>query len=761
MKHLVKRLLTPVMAASMLFAQSVAALDFELPDFGTLIPWQQSQDQPVTASYVRVQMDISDQEAAERLSYLGIVSGTVATDGKKVFELERNITRLELLVIVTRLMGSEQEAKQYGFSHPYTDVPEWGSPYVGYFFMTGLLPAGTRFDPDGAVSTKEFMTYMYYALGYGMGGNAKYDSARAADYGRLAGICGEALPSVTRGEAFLMILRTLQTNRQGTETTLAETLAANGVFPKNDVFYYTLCTDKDATAKYVLDKGAAAQESEREGVYTVKLVGSERCLNVAVEGENKDYDGVPLTMWEATGDVTQSFRIVLDNNGYYVIYASASGGGHNRMIGFADGGRAGLYAPFAEEAEKFVIRKAEGGYQILSASNTNLALSSRDTQNLSPVSLQPVGTYGFKQTWTFETEGIDLLFQEGTVTPTMLLANTTVPRSAAATRIISRRNEAIPDAVLIQSGEYVVSLPATGFCLNVAVNGANKDYNGVTVNLYEMTGDVSQMFRAALTESGTYKLYSCASNGGYKRVIGFSSRGKMGLYDADSRYASEFVIVKAEGGYRILDAGNPEYALGVASIANNGAVELVPLNDPGYATIWSFDYVGTANSDGYEYAVYPNEYLYVTQGRYDRYSHFKQNAIDVVTDKTRVFAPFSCEIVRIDRGYYSFNAVWIQSNAPVVYADGSVDYMTICFMHDNDISDLTVGQRLMQGDPFYDMGVAGGASGSHVHIAVYRGKYEKDWVLTGSGDVDAEDAFFLLPTANVVVDYEYDWVRMP
>ena len=49
----------------------------------------------------------------------------------------------------------------------------------------------------------------------------------------------------------------------------------------------------------------------------------------------------------------------------------------------------------------------------------------------------------------------------------------------------------------------------------------------------------------------------------------------------------------------------------------------------------------------------------------------------------------------------------------------------------------------------------------HVHVAVYRGQYDPEWLLTGSGDVDSEDAFFFAPEANVIIDYNYDWIRVP
>ncbi|MBQ9716797.1 MAG: hypothetical protein IJV76_02290, partial [Clostridia bacterium] len=94
-----------------------------------------------------------------------------------------------------------------------------------------------------------------------------------------------------------------------------------------------------------------------------------------------------------------------------------------------------------------------------------------------------------------------------------------------------------------------------------------------------------------------------------------------------------------------------------------------------------------------------------------------------------------------------------------LYADGTYDYMTVCFLHDNDISDLAVGQGFTQGDYFYDSGDYGVSSGKHVHVAVYRGEYNGS-MRCGSGDIFAEDAFFLPDDTYVYNGYGLSWKKM-
>ena len=137
----------------------------------------------------------------------------------------------------------------------------------------------------------------------------------------------------------------------------------------------------------------------------------------------------------------------------------------------------------------------------------------------------------------------------------------------------------------------------------------------------------------------------------------------------------------------------------------------------------------------------------------------EQNALDIQPMERAVRAPFDGQIVRIDATQISCNAVWFQSASPVLYADGTSDYMTVCFLHDNDISDLYVGQGFTQGDYFYDSGDYGVSAGKHVHVAVYRGEYNGG-MRCGSGDVYAEDAFFLPDDTYIYNSYGLNWKKM-
>ena len=123
-----------------------------------------------------------------------------------------------------------------------------------------------------------------------------------------------------------------------------------------------------------------------------------------------------------------------------------------------------------------------------------------------------------------------------------------------------------------------------------------------------------------------------------------------------------------------------------------------------------------------EKAVLNVDTLNITQGMNGSYSHKGDLAIDMGKACKWLKAPFTGTIKRI---YTKCNAVWLESNNKVKYADGTVDYMTVMTLHDNNVSNLKVGQVIKQGTVYYQPGAKGIGTGSHIHIAVGKGKFSE------------------------------------
>lgn len=172
--------------------------------------------------------------------------------------------------------------------------------------------------------------------------------------------------------------------------------------------------------------------------------------------------------------------------------------------------------------------------------------------------------------------------------------------------------------------------------------------------------------------------------------------------------------------------------------------------------------LGTSEAKRYEYAMFPGSVLNMSQGAYGQgvkapnpsHKNFGgQNAYDLLGNK-RYCAPFTGTINKVNGD--GLNVVALVSNNKVYYADGTLDYMTVYFMHDNNISDLKEGATIKQGTVFYDEGNAG-CSAVHVHIYVKRGKHYENSNYKGGGDYDLNKALYLSKNTKIINKCGYSW----
>lgn len=128
-----------------------------------------------------------------------------------------------------------------------------------------------------------------------------------------------------------------------------------------------------------------------------------------------------------------------------------------------------------------------------------------------------------------------------------------------------------------------------------------------------------------------------------------------------------------------------------------------------------------------EKPLYPSPYMRITQG-YMVGTHKDSYAIDeggMDSGIDHIKAPFTGVIKKIYTA--DANEVWLESSDKVEYPDGTIDYMTVLFVHDNDVSNLFIGKTINRGEIFYQEGTKGNATGNHCHIECGRGKF------TGTG----------------------------
>lgn len=92
-------------------------------------------------------------------------TGSGYADG---YDLEKQPTRAEGIVMFIRLIGEEDAALSSNASHPFTDVPVWASPYVGYAYQKGYTNgiSPTKFGTSNAINASQYMEFLMRAMGY-------------------------------------------------------------------------------------------------------------------------------------------------------------------------------------------------------------------------------------------------------------------------------------------------------------------------------------------------------------------------------------------------------------------------------------------------------------------------------------------------------------------------------------------------------------------------------------------------------------------
>ena len=168
-------------------------------------------------------------EAANALYELGLFQGTAENaDGTPVFDLDRAPTRAEAVTMLVRLLGGEDAALAGDWDTPFTDVPEWAEPYVGYAYSKGLTDGTgeTAFGSDASVTAAQYITFVLRALGYESGADFEWDKAweLSDEIGLTGGEYGASTASFLRGDVAVISYNALSCTLKDSDVTLLDTL---------------------------------------------------------------------------------------------------------------------------------------------------------------------------------------------------------------------------------------------------------------------------------------------------------------------------------------------------------------------------------------------------------------------------------------------------------------------------------------------------------------------------------------------------------
>ena len=173
------------------------------------------------------------QAAAGKLATLGLFNGTGDDASNPQFELDREPTRAEALVIIVRLLRMEDAAldpdgEWASAPSPFTDVSGWVVPYAAYCYANGLVKGvgNNMYSPDEPVTATQMLTIILRALEYRDGVDFKWDSAWTLSdkIGLTDGEFSAAHNELIRGEIALMLLDALYQPVGNSGKTLLKTL---------------------------------------------------------------------------------------------------------------------------------------------------------------------------------------------------------------------------------------------------------------------------------------------------------------------------------------------------------------------------------------------------------------------------------------------------------------------------------------------------------------------------------------------------------
>lgn len=174
--------------------------------------------------------------------------------------------------------------------------------------------------------------------------------------------------------------------------------------------------------------------------------------------------------------------------------------------------------------------------------------------------------------------------------------------------------------------------------------------------------------------------------------------------------------------------------------------------------------------DGYEVALFPMEYLYMSQDEGGDYSHSGTYNIDfvgwngsTVVLQCPIYAPCTMKVVWTNLTFSGGNTVTFQSVNKVHLPNGALDYLCVDFGHDNNPPVTTIGAVVNQGQLCYHTGTFGYVTGDHVHACLGQGEFAgKTQRSTGNWDLTNRIHFWdgvYVNDTTIVQGFGHNWIE--
>ncbi len=282
---------------------------------------------------------VTPQTAAEALHELGLLAGKgTNADGSINFDLNGKLTRAETVTQIVRFLGKEKVATSNVDKCPFTDLPSWSVPYVGYAYAKGITQgvSATTFNANGEMTEMAFLTMFLRVLGYVDKADGSADFVWNAPYGlaEKVGLVDTAKGNTTftRGDAFIICYNALTADIKDDDRNMAEYLISGGLFTMDEFNKVTagavteLKTELTDISKIV--QKSADGDHANDDYRTASLEINFR-ENVTLTSNVTGYSRYNKAYYPRVKKVNDNFYLLLymyDELGPHIYYATSSDG---------------------------------------------------------------------------------------------------------------------------------------------------------------------------------------------------------------------------------------------------------------------------------------------------------------------------------------------------------------------------------------------------------------------------------------------------
>ena len=242
------------------------------------------------------------EEKAKVLFDLGLLKGTGTEFSIESLQLERNATRAEICTTIVRMLGKEEKSHYQKNPHPFTDVPEWASDYVGWLYENYLVNgvSNTYFGAQDIATVKQFSTMLLRVLGYDdSAGDFTYDTS--VNFSLSAGLINSDIASkweLSRSDMITMCYNALQLNIKNSSRTLAKKLCDEGSLNKALAEQYGILSSNTLSHSF-------SDVPENLGPITASKDGS--LVDIHILNDAEHY-GLRIFMQESNSGIIQEIK---------------------------------------------------------------------------------------------------------------------------------------------------------------------------------------------------------------------------------------------------------------------------------------------------------------------------------------------------------------------------------------------------------------------------------------------------------------------